>query len=175
MVLYYQINSKQNNSNNKTACIICWHIIIRPETWVDGRIAPEPAIAFLLIGVGKVTAGIELKQGLVNKFCENIPKWRLHQDKLWTFTYSAGLEIWELFETIFLEDFNFASSPEFKNMLTSLKKGYLKYNRKHFTSLLYLDIWGFFLFAELSTNELEHHYYWDIIISLPLNTSSCIS
>lgn len=135
LVLYYQTNSNQNDSNNKTVCVICWHIIIRHETWVNGGIAPEPAMAFLLMGVRKMTAGIQLKQGLANKFCETISKWHLKQDKLWTFTYSSGLEIWEVFESIFLEDFNFASSPGIQEYAEESQKGYLKYNGKHFTTL----------------------------------------
>lgn len=135
LVLYYQTNSNQNNSQQQDSMryLLAHHY----KTWNLSQwgIVPEPAMAFLLIEVRKMTAGIQLKQGLANKFCETISKWHLKQDKLWTFAYSSGLEIWEVFETIFLEDFNFASSPGIQEYAEESQKGYLKYNGKHFTTL----------------------------------------
>lgn len=42
------------------AYIICWHIIMGHEIWVDDGIAPETATAFLLLGDRTVTAEIQL-------------------------------------------------------------------------------------------------------------------
>lgn len=54
--------------------MICWHIIMGHEIWIDNEIAPEPVMAFLLLGHRKWTARIQLKKGLANKFYEKISK-----------------------------------------------------------------------------------------------------
>lgn len=116
LVLCYETKNKHNNSNNRTHYYSLTH---RYETW---NLSGCWICTCASYGDRKVTAGIQWEQGLVNKFCGNISKWHLHQDKLWTFTYSPGLVIWEVFDTVFLEGSNFVSSQKLENMPKSLRK-----------------------------------------------------
>lgn len=67
------------------AYMICWHIIIGHEIWVDDEAVPKPAVAFLLLGDRKVTAGVQLAR-LVNELCGKTSKWQLHQHEHWAIT-----------------------------------------------------------------------------------------
>lgn len=101
------------------AYMIRRHIIIGHEIWVD-EIVPKPAVAFLLLGDRKVTAGVQLARASQWTLWENI---QMAVTPTWALSYHLQTYVLDL-RVVFLENFSFASVARgFKNMLKNLRKG----------------------------------------------------